>query len=212
MTTETTESAPGSLVRVARRAYAAWGLSILNYVVPTAATAGILTVIVHTYDAGIGFDQPWDLRLVLGWFAAVLFVVSTGHSSEHDKDNPLGILLDLVETAAMVFAFHSLGLVTGQAVDALDRAFFGWIGLYLAAVLVRRAIRYTQMPDAERVAAKEADKWITILGAIVLAAMTFAWFLFEQAQRWCAHTGAYLSIVLWIALFAYLCLTFRRAK
>jgi hypothetical protein len=52
-------------------AYTAWGLAILNFVVPTAATAGLLTVMVRWYDRGFPlFGSIPDYPLVLGLFAA----------------------------------------------------------------------------------------------------------------------------------------------
>ena len=193
----------------AKIVYAAWGMPILNYVVPTAATAGLLIVFVRTLDGGAHGIGLW-----LGWFASIFFVVSTGHSEKHDsREAAFGVVFDLIETLAMVAAFHSLGLVMGNETP-LCGAFFIWLGLYLLAILGRRLMQAGRnTPRALALRSSGADRIIFSCTWIATAACL----AYGVARTWLplpnpplADYGA--AVAAWIMLLVYIVLAFFREK
>lgn len=206
MATEASQAGRRSLSSTAHHA---WGLAILNLVVPTAATAGLLIVMARTLDNAV-WMAPWELdyQLFLGWFAAILFVISTGHGLELNGNQSLsGIVLDVVETFSMVGAFHALGLVLGTDAVVPNRPFFGWFSCYLVAVITRRACTGKWPTRQDRVGQM-------IVGlAIVVAVMTglTALFYWNVAPKW-THFGNVSAWILWVGLLLYLAATFARER
>jgi len=190
------------------KAYAAWGLAILFYVVPTAATAGLLTILARTID-----HTAQGIPLWLGWFVTVLFVVSTGHSEKHDDHKSVvGVLFDLAETFTMVAAFHALGLVTTN--DYLSNGmFFVWLGWYLLTILGRRFLR-RKRNDAQALALKNswADQFIATFTWFVTAASLLIGYGHDYlANRgWANAVDYWATIVLWLILIIYSILAFVR--
>jgi hypothetical protein len=159
--------------------YGAFGMVIFKEVVPTAATAGLLTVLVRTVDAWPWSGGDFTPNLLLGWFAVMLFIVSTGHGDKHHNDkNPVGVIFDLLETALMFLAFHSLGLVTGKP-PASNQFFFLWLALYLLSIFGRRYVnRKMQVAGAHALDGLKSDLGIRILSGSVFvgAAAIFGWY------------------------------------
>jgi hypothetical protein len=204
---------PGFWKQFGPHAYRAWGLAIFNLVVPTAATAGLLTVIVNTFDQWVWIWHPWefDYPLVFGWFSALLFVISTGHSSKDiSRERAPAILFDLGETIAMVLAFHLLGLILAERPDAPTGGFFLCIALYLACITWRRWKGLWRTGSADSSTA--ADSWIKNLRWTVLALTVFlalAYWVIKACsliKNW-VFLNAIAATVLWIALVLYLGLT-----
>lgn len=184
--------------------YKALGVALLEYVVPTAATAGMLTVIVKTFD-GMHVGTQFDIRLFLGWFAAILFVVSTGHSARHNNQSSWGpVAFDLIETLAMVAAFHFLGLVTDNTLESV-RWFYAALFVYLATILARRWRKQWRSPTHEN-----SDADLFIIGLTVLVAAGSLLFMIFYSPLASANLTA--GIVLFLALGLYIKLAIAREK
>jgi hypothetical protein len=176
------------------------GGAVLDHLVPTAASAGLIVLILNSIRVATTNVEA-DLWFAAGWFAAVLFTVSVSQGMDQRQGKALDVFLDVGEAIAMVYAFVSLGLVD-QSTRPLWH-FYAAVLAYLVMVLVRRRFLGSKRPDDDR-----ATPWITALTLVICVLLAAA--IPVSARQWFDGVDVLVISALWVALAIYLVLALWR--
>ena len=168
------------------------GGAVLDHLVPTAASAGLIVLILNTIVVATT-PASADLTFSAGWFAAILFTVSVSQGMDLRREQALDVVIDILEAIAMIYAFVALGLVEHGTRPLWH--FYAAVLAYLVLVLARR--KYAGTRDQ----LDRATPLITALTLVICVVLLMA--AVVSARQW-ALVDYPVICVLWVALVLYL--------